>query len=122
MGGRQSRRTAGHGKIGERIFAEVERLTADGAMNRLAAFKQIATASGGKPGTVAANYYRIARKRGAALQPRRGRAPSQAGGGAGRVLATLRLLERQLQQQAEEIKQLRAENARFAKLRRLVLS
>jgi hypothetical protein len=121
MGGRIGKKVAGkRGAIGEHIFEEVERLTATGGMNRLAAFKQIADAKGGKPGTVAANYYRIARKRGVALRPRRAPQASQSGRGSGRILATLRLLERQLEQQHEEIQRLRKENASFAKLRRLL--
>lgn len=45
------------GNIGEQIFAEVEQLTAGGAMKRLAAFKAVAERSGRQVGTVAANYY-----------------------------------------------------------------
>lgn len=68
MGARQSKKSVvPHGKKGEQIFDQVERLTAGSAMKRLAAFEQIAKESGGQPGTVAANYYRIARKRGAVL-------------------------------------------------------
>src|SRR5271156_4590756 len=71
MGGRHGRTRSPSG-IGEQIFAEVERLTADGKMKRLAAFKEIATRTGDQPGTVSANYYRIARKRGVPLRGRRG--------------------------------------------------
>lgn len=56
MGGRMNSKDA-RGNIGEQIFAEVEQLTAGGAMKRLAAFKAVAERSGRQVGTVAANYY-----------------------------------------------------------------
>jgi ABC-type glutathione transport system ATPase component len=119
MGGRVGKKTVPHGAIGQQIFDEVERLTAQGAMTRLAAFKQIAESSGRQHGTVAANFYRIARKRGVALRPRRSSA-TVGQSGSGRVMMTLRALERLRQEQEEEIARLRKENARFAQLRRLL--
>src|SRR3954449_6951733 len=65
------------GEVGEQIFEQVERLVA-GGMNRTEAFAKISADSGRRAGTVAANYYRVARKRaGGALRPRakRGRPP-----------------------------------------------
>ena len=60
------------GVIGEQIFAQVEKLV-KGGMSRTDAFKQISADSGRSEGTVAANYYRVARKRaGGSLRPRRG--------------------------------------------------
>jgi hypothetical protein len=60
------------GEIGEQIFDQVEKLVADG-MNRTEAFAKISADSGRRAGTVAANYYRVARKRaGGSLRPRRG--------------------------------------------------
>jgi hypothetical protein len=60
------------GVIGEQIFAQVEKLV-KGGMSRTDAFKQISADSGRREGTVAANYYRVARKRaGGSLRPRRG--------------------------------------------------
>ena len=50
------------GEIGETIYADVEKLVADG-MNRTQAFAKISEESGRQAGTVAANYYRVARKR-----------------------------------------------------------
>ncbi len=50
------------GEIGEQIFDQVEKLVA-GGMNRTEAFAKISTDSGRRAGTVAANYYRVARKR-----------------------------------------------------------
>ena len=58
------------GEIGEQIYDQVEKLVADG-MNRTEAFAQISADSGRRAGTVAANYYRVARKRaGGSLRPR----------------------------------------------------
>jgi len=62
------------GVIGEQIFEQVEKLV-NGGMSRTDAFKKISADSGRREGTVAANYYRVARKRaGGSLRPRRRRA------------------------------------------------
>ena len=59
------------GVICEQIFEQVEAL-AKGGMSRTDAFKKISADSGRREGTVAANYYRVARKRaGGSLRPRR---------------------------------------------------
>jgi hypothetical protein len=59
------------GVIGEQIFEQVETLV-KGGMSRTDAFKKISADSGRREGTVAANYYRVARKRaGGSLRPRR---------------------------------------------------
>lgn len=123
MGGRVGRKVAGAG-VGERVFAEVEELTAGGKMKRLAAFKSIADRTGAQAGTVAANYYRLARKRGAQLQSRR-----STGQGAGstrralaRVLTALQKLGAVLDAQERELATLRKENRRFNELRRLLKS
>jgi hypothetical protein len=59
------------GVIGEQIFEQVEKLV-KGGMSRTDAFKKISADSGRREGTVAANYYRVARKRaGGSLRPRR---------------------------------------------------
>ncbi|MGZ4481401.1 MAG: hypothetical protein ACXVY5_04270 [Gaiellales bacterium] len=50
------------GEIGEQIFDQVEKLVATG-MNRTEAFAKISSETGRRAGTVAANYYRVARKR-----------------------------------------------------------
>ena len=55
------------GVIGEQIYDQVEKLVADG-MNRTQAFAEISKQSGRQAGTVAANYYRVARKRAGQLQ------------------------------------------------------
>lgn len=64
------------GVIGEQIFEQVEKLVA-GGMNRTQAFAKISADSGRQAGTVAANYYRVARKRGT-TSPRRRRKTSTA--------------------------------------------
>jgi hypothetical protein len=121
MGGRQSTKRP-RGSVGEQIFAEVEQLTAGGAMPRLKAFEAVAQRTGRQVGTVAANYYRVARKRGAPLAPRRRRGAASAGGraGGGKVSAALKALQAALQEQERELARLRAENKRFQQLRRLL--
>lgn len=61
------------GEIGEQIFEQVEKLVA-GGMNRSEAFAKISADTGRRAGTVAANYYRVARKRagGSLRKPRTG--------------------------------------------------
>jgi uncharacterized lipoprotein YmbA len=117
MGGRIGTKVTQRSTIGTQIFAQVEQLTAGGAMNRLAAFKQISEASGRQPGTVAANYYRIARQKGIPLRSRRWRS---AASGASRISDVVRVVQQVLQQQAEEIQRLRKETAWFAQVRRLL--
>jgi len=70
------------GVIGEQIFAQVEKLV-KGGMSRTDAFKKISADSGRREGTVAANYYRVARKRtGGSLRPRRRTGGRRAAAGA----------------------------------------
>ena len=120
MGGRQSRKTVAWGGIGEQIFAEVEQLTGDKKMNRLAAFNDIAKRTGRAAGTVAANYYRVARKRGAPLRARRrrGSSPAKATGTIGAITAAIRRLESLLRTQVEELTALRRDRGRFETVRR----
>src|SRR5271167_3233548 len=56
-------KTTGRGKIGEQIYAQVEALVGAEHITRTEAFQRIAVERGSRPGTVAANYYRIARLR-----------------------------------------------------------
>src|SRR5215470_1142059 len=59
------------GEVGEQIFEQVEKLVA-GGMNRTEAFAKISADTGRRAGTVAASYYRVARKRaGGSLRPRK---------------------------------------------------
>jgi hypothetical protein len=59
------------GSVGRETFAAVEALVKQGK-SKSEAFKQVATDTGKNSGTVAANYYRVARTEGA-VKPRRGR-------------------------------------------------
>ncbi|HEY7257739.1 MAG TPA: hypothetical protein VH459_01655 [Gaiellales bacterium] len=115
------------GVIGEQIFEQVEKLV-KGGMSRTDAFKKISADSGRREGTVAANYYRVARKRaGGSLRPRRRagrraattttrtrRAPAASSGG-GDIDALTRALVQNVQDlaaamnaQAAEVKDLRS--------------
>lgn len=123
MGGRQGRMTVRAG-IGEQIFREVEQLTAGGMTTRLAAFRAIADRTGRKVGTVTANYYRMARKRGVALRARKGRGPGPGRGRATSALAAfegaLRALVSVVRAQGRELAVLRRENQRLEQVRRLL--
>jgi hypothetical protein len=106
------------GGVAEGIFAEVERMTAGGAMSKSDAFEDISRRTGRRAGTVAANYYRIARKRGVALEPRvrRGAAQpkSQGSKGAGDAEAVIRRLEDAVKDLATLM---RSQDAELARLR-----
>lgn len=111
------------GNVGAEIFEQVEKMVADKQIGRTEAFRQLAAKSGRQQGTVAANYYRIARQRGAKLAPRRRR--GAAGGGATgvivkRALAALDDVTALFRKLEEEVVQLRKENQRFAAIRRLM--
>jgi len=58
------------GNIGNEIFDQVEKLMAEEGLSRTNAFQRLSEMTGRRAGTVAANYYRVARQRGAELQPR----------------------------------------------------
>jgi hypothetical protein len=120
------------GNIGQEIFAQVEKLVADQKIPRLTAFKQLSQKTGRRVGTVAANYYRVARKSGAKLRrrkaarvgrpaaarrtARRGRMRA-AGGRVGQLLQDLITLVRH---QEAEVERLLRENKRLAEIRRLL--
>lgn len=116
------------GSVGQEIFDEVERLVA-GGMNKTQAFKEISTKSGREEGTVAANYYRVARQRGVSLRPRRRRGESsttprgRAGGDVSIALAkatsALDELTKAVRRQEQELARLREEASSLAELRRL---
>ena len=57
------------GSKGREAFAEITKMTATGKMTRQAAFVTYASRISSQPGTVAANFYRVARAEGA-VQPR----------------------------------------------------
>ena len=115
------------GNIAEGIFDEVERMTAGGAMNRSEAFEAISARTGRRAGTVAANYYRIARKRGT-VAPRAKRGPGRpAGSGTttsgdataiiARLEAATKDLADLLRSQEAELSRLREQSEQFEKLR-----
>lgn len=81
-----SETSAPRGSVGNEIFDQVEKLMADEGLSRTQAFQRLSEMTGRRAGTVAANYYRVARQRGAALQPRAPRG-SRSGGGAARKSA-----------------------------------
>jgi hypothetical protein len=126
---RRKRRTR-DGKVGTQIFQAVESMVADQKISRSEAFRRLAEKSGRNKGTVAANFYRVARQRGVKLRGRRrgpGRPPGSGRGraaGTGRVLtramAVLRELDAIIRKQGAELNRLRQENARFDTIRRLV--
>ena len=118
---------AKRGNIAEGIFDEVERMTAGGAMHRSEAFEAISTRTGRRAGTVAANYYRIARKRGTvAPRAKRGAGRPAASGAAatGDAAAIIDRLETAtkdlvalLRSQDAELSRLREQSEQFEKLR-----
>lgn len=124
MGASQGKKSVvPHGRKGEQVFSEVEQLTTGGAMTRLAAFEAIAKRTGAQPGTVAANYYRVARKRGAPIRPRRSTSGAHAGTSKAAIAAlasALKRIEAVLHAQEAELATLRKENRRFATLRKLL--
>lgn len=121
MGGRTGTKITQHGTIGKQIFDQVEQLTAKIGVTRLAAFKQISEASGRQLGTVAANYYRVARQKGTPLRTRRpGRPPGKATNVASRVTAALEAVAAALRPQEEDLAKLRRQSTAFEKVRRLL--
>ena len=115
---------AKRGSIGDEIFEQVEKLVAESGIGRTEAFRRLAAKSGRQQGTVAANYYRIARKRGTKLAPRRRRGAGVRGAGGStvlkRALAALEDVSGLFRRLEEEIASLRKENQRLAAIRRLV--
>jgi hypothetical protein len=116
------KKRAKRGRIGVEIFEQVEKLIDELKVGRTEAFRRLAQKTGRQQGTVAANYYRIARQRGAKLAPRRRRGA----GGANmssvlkRALAALHDVSALFRQLEAEIVGLRKENQRLAAIRRLV--
>jgi hypothetical protein len=121
------------GNIGNEIFEQVEKIVAEEGLTRTQAFQKLSEQTGRRAGTVAANYYRVARQRGAPLQPRRrrggARGPARGGGrrraGGGNVDAALarateaiRELEAIVRSQERELASLREQAAVVDQLRR----
>ncbi len=120
---------AAQGGIAIAIFDEVERITSGGAMSKSDAFARISERTGRRAGTVAANYYRVARQRGAVLQPRVRRGPGRPTGGRtapsgdadaviGRLNEAVKDLADLVRRQETEIGRLREQSEQFEKLRR----
>jgi len=118
----RKKKRAKRGGIGAEIFEQVEKMVADQQIGRTEAFRRLSAKTGRQQGTVAANYYRIARQRGAKLAPRRRRAI----GGANtnsvlkRALAALEDITGLFRKLEDDIVSLRKENQRLAAIRRLV--
>ncbi len=123
------------GTVGDEIFEQVEKLMADEGLTRTAAFARLSEQTGRRAGTVAANYYRVARRRGATLQPRapRGSRKRQGGGGGGRSAASgsaeaalakaseaLAELSAVVRSQEKELATLRAQSEQMDKLKSLL--
>lgn len=113
---------AKHGSVGVEIFEQVDKLVDAEKIGRTEAFRRIAAKTGRQSGTVAANYYRVARRRGAKLAPRRRRNAAGAGTGSmlKRALAALDDVTGLFRKLEEEIVALRKENQRLAAIRRLM--
>jgi len=116
------------GGIAEAIFAEVQQMTAGGAMSKSDAFEAISTRTGRRAGTVAANYYRIARKRGGGAAPNsgRGRPRNSARASAdveavlGKLDEAVKDLARLVRRQESEISALRERAEQFDQLKKLI--
>ena len=125
---------ATRGNIGNEIFEQVEKIVADEGLTRTQAFQKLSEQTGRRAGTVAANYYRVARQRGAPLQPRRRRAgtrgPARGGrrraasGGADAALArateAIRELEAIVRAQEKELAALREQAAVVDQLQKVL--
>lgn len=119
----------GRGRIGVEIFEQVERLVSDEGITRTEAFQRISEETGRRAGTVAANYYRVARQRGADLLPRGGRGRRRASGATGtadvdaalqRAQAAIEELADICRNQERELNRLREQGEQLEKLRRLL--
>ena len=116
-------KTTGRGKIGEQIFAQVEALVGAEHITRTEAFQRIAVERGSRPGTVAANYYRVARLRNDGSVRPRGRKKAQtadADAVIARASTALNELAALVRQQNRELERLSEKVAQIDKLRALL--
>jgi ribosomal protein L27 len=122
MAAKASKTKRKRGGVGTEIFEQVEKLVAEQEIGRTEAFRRLAAKTGRQQGTVAANYYRIARQRGTKLAPRRRRGSGALGGNAAlkRALGALEDVTGLFRKLEEEIATLRKENSRLAAIRKLV--
>jgi hypothetical protein len=128
----QTEAGGGRGSIGNEIFDQVERIIAEEGLSRTHAFQRLSEMTGRRAGTVAANYYRVARQRGAALQPRaprgsgRRRGPGRSSGSSSvdaalaKASDALQELSAVVRAQEKELDTLRAQSSQYEKLRSLI--
>lgn len=124
--------TTTRGSVGNEIFEQVERIVQDEGLTRTQAFQRLSETTGRRAGTVAANYYRVARRRGAPLQPRARRGARGAGrsrrtaasGGADAALAratdAIQELAAVVRSQEKELATLREQAAVMDQLQRVM--
>ncbi len=116
------------GRIGHEIFEQVEKLVSEEGLSRSQAFQRVSDETGRRPGTVSANYYRVAHQRGATLQPRAPRGSKRSGRrgkgsdtGADTALTkaqeALRELADVVRRQEKELAALREQAAQFERMR-----
>jgi hypothetical protein len=96
------------GNVGNEIFDQVEKLVAGEGLTRTQAFQRLSETTGRRAGTVAANYYRVARQRGAPLQPRKRRAKGRRPAGRGRRAAPRDGADAALARASDALKELTA--------------
>jgi hypothetical protein len=117
------------GSVGQEIFDQVEKLVAEMKIPRLQAFKRLSEKTGRRVGTVAANYYRLARKSGVPLRRRRrkggrkARVAAVGGGGSPsirRALAALQEIGNVLRKQEAEIARMAKQHDSLKAIRRLI--
>jgi len=117
------------GGVGQEIFDQVEKLVAELKIPRLQAFKRLSEKTGRRVGTVAANYYRLARVRGVPLRKRRGKGGRKARGVAAmrpastsikRALDALQEIGAMLRKQEAEIARMAKQYDSINAIRRLI--
>ena len=125
---------AGRGRIGVEIFEEIEKIVAADGITRSEAFQRLSEQTGRRAGTVAANYYRITRQRGA-VRPhgggssagRPGRPRKNASVGSGDVDQALARVSQAIddlvvvvKRQQKDLARLQEQSEQLAKLRKLL--
>ena len=116
------------GSVGQEIFDQVEKLVAEMKIPRLQAFKRLSEKTGRRVGTVAANYYRLARKSGVPLRRRRKSGRKARGAAATgtaspsirRALAALQEIGNVLRKQEAEITRMAKQHDSLKAIRRLI--
>ncbi len=121
---------ASRGNIGNQIFEQIEKIMQEQGLSRTNAFQRLSESTGRRAGTVAANYYRVARLRGATLQPRaprgsKGRPAVRGGAGSAdaalaRAMESLQELAGIVRRQEKELNTLRGQAEQMDKLRAML--